>query len=88
MHVGVAGSKPDEKVVTANGVKSKPCIVELMVERENQPPVVKVPLEVQGEVGKILEVDAGESYDPEGENLTYRWRPLTRSTRSRATSTE
>ena len=65
-------------VVTANGLKSRPYMVELVIERENQPPVAKAPREMRGEVGKMLEVDGRESYDPEGAELTYRWRPLTR----------
>ncbi|MDR3078268.1 MAG: hypothetical protein LBV15_05860 [Planctomycetota bacterium] len=65
-------------VVTANGLKSNPHIVELMIERENQPPVAKAPREVRGEVGKLLAIDGRESYDPDGTELTYRWRPLTR----------
>lgn len=65
-------------IVTANGLKSDPFIVELMIERENNPPIAKAPEETRGEVGKLLEVDGRESYDPEGNELTYRWRPLTR----------
>lgn len=36
-------------VVTANSLKSEPFIVEIMIERDNQPPVAKAPREVNGE---------------------------------------
>ncbi|MCL2001375.1 MAG: hypothetical protein FWG74_08070, partial [Planctomycetes bacterium] len=65
-------------VVTANGLRSEPFIVELMIEREKHPPIAKAPAEIHGEVGKLLEIDGRDSYDPEGGSLTYRWRPLTR----------
>lgn len=67
-----------ELVVAANGLDSEPHLVRLEIERENLPPVVKLPEEVWGQVGKVLEIDASESFDPEGEKLTYRWRPLSR----------
>ena len=63
-------------VVTANGLSSDPFIVEIMIERDNLAPVAKAPAEVRGEVDKPLEIDGGESFDPEGEQLTYRWRVL------------
>lgn len=66
-----------ELVVTANELDSEPHLVRLEIERENLPPVAKVPAEVWGQVGKPLEIDASKSFDPEGENLTYRWRLLT-----------
>lgn len=64
-------------VVTANGLSSDPHIVRLEIEHENLPPVAKTPAEVFGQVGSILEIDGRESFDPEGQNLIYRWRPLT-----------
>ncbi|MDR3210381.1 MAG: hypothetical protein LBU79_00495, partial [Planctomycetota bacterium] len=63
-------------VVSAGELKSDPFVVEIMIEQENQPPVAKLPREVGGEVGKNLEIDARDSYDPEGANLSYRWRFL------------
>lgn len=62
-----------ELVVSANGLDSEPFIVEIMIEKDNQPPVAQAPKEVQGEVGRRLEIDGRDSYDPEGEQLTYRW---------------
>ena len=75
---GKAGFYRFELIVTANGMSSEPFYVDLEIERQNLPPIAKAPREVRGMVGKMLEIDAGESFDPEGENLTYRWRPLTR----------
>lgn len=66
-----------ELVVSANGLDSEPYLVNLIIEQENLPPVAKIPLEASGMVGKLFELDAGESYDPEGAELTYRWRSLT-----------
>ncbi|MCC8164920.1 MAG: hypothetical protein LIQ31_01915, partial [Planctomycetes bacterium] len=66
-----------ELVVSADGLKSEPHIVQLEIECENLPPVAKIPAEATGQVGKVFELDGGESFDPEGESLTYRWRPLT-----------
>ncbi len=63
-------------IVTANSLKSEPFIVEIMIERDNQPPVAQAPDEVRGEVGVYLEVDGRASFDPEGSNLGYRWRLL------------
>lgn len=67
-----------ELVVTANGMKSDPYVLDFEIEMMNLPPVAKTPEEVRGEVGKLLEIDGRESFDPEGATLTYRWRPLTR----------
>lgn len=66
-----------ELVVEANGLKSEPHLVRLEIERENLPPVAKLYAEAWGQVGKVIEIDGRESFDPEGEKLTYRWRPLT-----------
>ncbi len=63
-------------IVTANSLRSEPFIVEIMIERDNQPPVAQAPEEVRGEVGVYLEVDGSASFDPEGGNLGYRWRLL------------
>lgn len=65
-------------VVSANSMASEPFIVEVMIEHDNQPPVANAPHELSGEVGKLLEIDGTASFDPEGENLTYRWRSLTK----------
>lgn len=65
-----------ELVVSANGLDSEPHIVQLEIEAENLPPVAKVPRELVGMVGKALEVDGSDSFDPEGRELRYRWRPL------------
>lgn len=67
-----------ELVVTANGMKSDPFVLDFEIEMMNLPPVAKAPDEVRGEVGKLIEVDGRDSFDPEGSNLTYRWRGLTR----------
>lgn len=67
-----------ELVVTANGMKSEPFVLDFEIEMMNMPPVAKAPFEVSGEVGKAIEIDGRDSFDPEGANLTYRWRPLTR----------
>jgi hypothetical protein len=64
-------------VVVANGLVSDPAIVELMIERENQPPVARSPGEVVSEVGKPVEISGRDSFDPDGAGLSYRWRPLT-----------
>ena len=66
-------------VVTANGLRSEPFIVELMIERENQPPVASSPREISAEVGRRVEIDGRDSYDPDGGGITYRWRPLARN---------
>lgn len=66
-----------ELVVSANGLDSEPHVVQLEIEAENLPPVAKVPRELTGQVGKPIEVDGSDSFDPEGEELAYRWRPLT-----------
>lgn len=66
-----------ELVVSANGLDSEPHVVQLEIEAENLPPVAKVPRELTGQVGKEMEVDGSDSFDPEGEELAYRWRPLT-----------
>lgn len=63
-------------IVTANSLRSEPFIVEIMIERDNQPPVAMAPDEVRGEVGVYLEIDGSASFDPEGGNLGYRWRLL------------
>ncbi|MDR1518661.1 MAG: PKD domain-containing protein [Planctomycetota bacterium] len=65
-------------VVSSNGMRSEPFIVELMIERENQPPVARSPRDVQAEIGKPIEIDGRGSYDPDGDAVSYRWRPLTR----------
>lgn len=67
-----------ELVVTANGMKSEPFILDFEIEMMNLPPIAKAPIEIRGEVGKLLEIDGRDSFDPEGSTLTYRWRPLTR----------
>ncbi len=66
-----------ELVVTANELQSEPHVVQLEIEAENQPPVAKVMPEIWGQVGKLLEVDGGASFDPEEEDLTYQWQTLT-----------
>lgn len=66
-----------ELVVSANGMSSEPFIVEIMIERDNLPPVAIAPEEAWGEVGKIMELNGSESYDPEELEITYRWRSLT-----------
>ncbi len=63
--------------VEANGVKSEPHLVRLEIERENLPPVARVPAEAFGQVGKPLTLDGGKSFDPDGGNITYRWRAVT-----------
>ncbi|MCD8141166.1 MAG: hypothetical protein LUE17_15595 [Planctomycetaceae bacterium] len=65
-----------ELVVTADDLASEPHIVQLEIEAENLPPVAKAPRELTGQVGKVLEVDGSDSFDPEGEELFYRWRSL------------
>ncbi|MCD8351501.1 MAG: hypothetical protein LUC93_12915 [Planctomycetaceae bacterium] len=65
-----------ELVVTADDLASEPHIVQLEIEAENLPPVAKTPREISGQVGKVLEVDGSDSFDPEGEELFYRWRSL------------
>lgn len=64
-------------VVSANGLDSEPHIVRLEIERENAPPVAKLVAEAWGQVGKVLEIDGSESFDPEGEDVTYQWRAVT-----------
>ncbi|MCD7897979.1 MAG: hypothetical protein LUG50_15105, partial [Planctomycetaceae bacterium] len=66
-----------ELVVSSDGLQSEPHIVQLEIECENLPPVAKIPSEATGQVGKLFELDDGESFDPEGVSLTYRWRPIT-----------
>lgn len=63
-------------VVANSQFRSDPFIVEIMIERENHAPVAKAPEEIRGEVRKPIEVDGKESFDPDGDNLTYRWRYL------------
>lgn len=71
------GAYEFELVVSADGLDSEPYLVNLIIEQENLPPVAKIPPEIAGQVGKLLEIDAQESFDPEGANLSYRWRILT-----------
>ncbi|MDR1613382.1 MAG: hypothetical protein LBT97_11475 [Planctomycetota bacterium] len=71
---GLPGLYRFELVVTANGLDSEPFVVEIMIERDNLPPVAKVDAEVLGEIDKPLTVDGSGSFDPEGEPLIYRWR--------------
>ncbi len=73
---GKPGLYKFQLTVTANGLKSEPFVVEIMIEQDNQPPVAVAPREVRGEVDKQISIDARQSYDPEGAPLTYRWRFL------------
>lgn len=72
-----AGIYEFQLVVSANGLSSAPHIVRLEIEHENLPPVAKVPAEAAGQAEKLLEIDGRGSFDPEGQELLYRWRPLT-----------
>lgn len=71
------GTYEFQLVVSSNGLSSEPHIVRLEIEHENLPPVAKVPAEASGQVGTLLEIDGRESFDPEGQSLVYRWRPVT-----------
>lgn len=71
------GTYEFQLVVSANGLSSEPHTVRLEIEHENLPPVAKVPAEAFGQVGTMLEINGRDSFDPEGQSLVYRWRPLT-----------
>ncbi|MDR0361192.1 MAG: hypothetical protein LBJ46_00660 [Planctomycetota bacterium] len=73
---GTPGLYRFQLVVTANGLDSEPFVVEIMIERDNLPPVAKIDPEVFGEVDKEMVIDGTASFDLEGEALIYRWRLL------------
>jgi hypothetical protein len=66
-----------ELVVSANGLNSEPFVVEIMIEKDNQPPIAKGPRETSVEAGDNVTIDGSDSFDPEGKEITYRWRSLT-----------
>ncbi|KJY96735.1 PKD domain-containing protein [Pseudoalteromonas piscicida] len=43
---------------------------------DNQSPVIQIkePLETEVQVGQLVSIDASQSYDPEGQALSYSWR--------------
>ncbi len=65
-----------ELSVSDGDVRSKPALVEVLVERENLPPQASVPAEAEGVAGTRISIDGRKSRDADGDNLSYAWRQV------------